>query len=51
MAAALTVCLGDWTVRPSINYVTWLSSNIRDTDAYGTASDNFFAGIGVSMAF
>jgi hypothetical protein len=40
-----------WTVTPSLNYVTLLSSTIRDTDAYSTDSDYFFAGVSISKSF
>jgi hypothetical protein len=43
--------MGNWTVAPSLNYVTLLSDDIRDTDAYGTDSDFFFAGIGLVKKF
>jgi hypothetical protein len=43
--------LGGWTVAPSLNYVTLLSGSIRDTDAYGTDSDYFFAGVSLSKSF
>jgi hypothetical protein len=39
------------TITPSLNYVTLLSDNIRDTDVYGTASDYFFVGIGLTKKF
>jgi hypothetical protein len=40
-----------WTLTPSLNYVTLPSSTLRDTDAYDTASDYFFVGIGLSKSF
>jgi hypothetical protein len=40
-----------WKIMPSVNYVTLVSDDIRDTDAYGTNSDFFFAGIGASKSF
>jgi hypothetical protein len=40
-----------WTVVPSLNYVTLLSDDIRATDAYGTDSDFFFAGVGLVRRF
>lgn len=40
-----------WNLVPSLNYVTLLSDDIRDTDAYGTDSDFFFAGISLSKSF
>lgn len=41
----------DWTVAPSLNYITLLSDVIRDTDVYGTDGDFFFAGISLSKSF
>ena len=38
-------------ITPSINYVTLLSDDIRETDVYGTASDFFFVGIGITKKF
>lgn len=40
-----------WTIAPSANYVTLLSDDIRDSDAYGTDSDFFFAGVSCSKRF
>jgi len=39
------------TITPSVNYVTLLSDDMRDTDVYGTASDFFFVGIGLTKKF
>jgi len=39
------------TVAPTLNYVTLLNDDIRDTDAYGTDSDFFFAGVSLSKSF
>ncbi len=41
----------DLTITPSLNYVTLLSDDLRDTDAYGTDSDFFFVGIGLTKKF
>lgn len=40
-----------WSFTPSLNFVTLLSDDIRDTDAYRTESDYFFAGISMSKSF
>lgn len=40
-----------WTVNPSLNYVTLVSNSIRRTNAFGTDSDFFFVGIGLSKGF
>lgn len=39
------------TITPSVNYVTLLSDDLRDTDVYGTDSDFFFVGIGLTKKF
>lgn len=39
------------TITPSLNYVTLLSDDIRKMDTYGTDSDFFFVGIGISKKF
>ncbi|MBN1805151.1 MAG: hypothetical protein JW837_07870 [Sedimentisphaerales bacterium] len=39
------------TITPSLNYVTLLSDDIREMDTYGTDSDFFFVGIGISKKF
>ena len=39
------------TITPSLNYVTLLSDDLRDTDTYGTASDFFFVGISLTKKF
>jgi hypothetical protein len=44
----LPFCFGSWTIRPSINYATMLSSDIREvTDK----SDNIWFGVGISTSF
>ncbi len=43
--------MSGWTVTPTLNYVTLLSESIRKTDTYDTASDYFYAGIGISTSF
>lgn len=40
-----------WTMAPSLNYVTLVSNDIRDTDTYGTDSDFFFSGVSFSKRF
>lgn len=51
VSVSFPVALGDCTLTPSLNYVTLLSDDIRDTDAYGTDSDFFIAGVGLSKRF
>jgi hypothetical protein len=51
LSASFPFEVAGWTVTPSVNYITLVSDDIRDTDAYGTSSDYFFAGIGASKSF
>jgi len=51
LSLAFPATIGGWTVTPKMGYSKLLSSDIKDSDAYGTSSDNFFAGIGVSVSF
>jgi hypothetical protein len=50
-SVSLPIEIAGWTLSPSLNYITLLSDDIRNTDVYGTESDFFFAGIGVSKSF
>jgi hypothetical protein len=50
-SVAFPVEIGSWTVAASLNYVTLVSDDIRDTDVYGTDSDFFFAGMSLSKRF
>ena len=50
-SASFPFDVAGWTVVPSLNYVTLLSDDIRATDAYGTDSDFFYAGIGLAKRF
>ena len=43
--------IAGWTLSPSLNYITLVSDDIRDTDVYGTDSDFFFAGISLLKSF
>jgi hypothetical protein len=56
LSLALPIAMGDWTLTPSINYVSLMDNDIRASDAYATNSDNdksdyFYAGIGLSTEF
>jgi hypothetical protein len=52
VSASYPITMGAWTLKPSLNYVTLVSDNIRATDAYGeTSSDYLFAGMSISRAF
>lgn len=50
-SVAFPMEMADWKVAPSLNYVTLVSDDIRDTDVYGTDSDFFFAGLSLSKKF
>ncbi len=50
-SVAFPFTIKGWTVTPSLNYVTLVSDDIRDTDVYGTNSDFFFAGVSISKKF
>ena len=51
LSVAFPFSLGSWTVTPSANYVTLVDSDVKDSDAFDTASDYFFTGIGLSTSF
>lgn len=42
---------GEWTVGPTVRYVTLVSDDIRDSDVYGTASDFLVAGVSLRRTF
>jgi hypothetical protein len=48
LTTGLPICLGNWTIKPSINYATMLSDSIRSaTDK----SDNLWGGLSLSTSF
>jgi len=51
LSASFPFEVAGWMFTPSVNYVTLLSDDIRNTDAYGTDSDFLFAGISFSKKF
>ncbi len=51
VGVAFPMAFGGWTVSPSMTYVTLLDSDVRNSDAYDTASDYFFTGISLSTSF
>jgi len=51
VSVAFPVTVGSWTVSPSVNYVTLLDSEIRNSDVFDTASEYFFAGVSLSTSF
>ena len=48
LTAALPVCFGSWTLKPSINSSEMLSDPVR---AATDKSDNLWAGVGLSRSF
>ncbi len=40
-----------WGISPSLNYVTLVNGEVRETDAFNKQSDYFFAGIGAAKGF
>ncbi|AQT69318.1 hypothetical protein STSP2_02507 [Anaerohalosphaera lusitana] len=53
VSAAWPTALGEtgWTFTPSISYVTLVDNDLRDSDAFGTASDHFYTGLSLSTSF
>jgi len=50
-SATFPIDVSGWQVTPSLTYVALVSDDIRDTDVYGTDSDFFFVGVGISKRF
>jgi len=40
-----------WGISPSLNYVTLVNGEVRETDTFNKQSDYFFAGIGAAKGF
>lgn len=51
LSASLPIEVSSWTITPSVNYVRLLGSDVRNSNAYGTDDDLFYAGIGLSKEF
>ena len=51
LSASFPFEIGGVSITPSVNYSVLLDSDIKDSDCYSTSSDEFFVGIGLSMAF
>jgi hypothetical protein len=51
VSVAFPMEIGGWTFSPSINYVTLLDSDLRESDVYAGGSDYFFTGISLSKSF
>ena len=47
-SAGLPVCIGSWTIKPSVNYSMMLNNEIRDATV---KSDNIWVGVGLSKSF
>jgi hypothetical protein len=48
LTAGLPICLGNWTLKPSVNYATMLSDSIRSA---ADKSDNLWGGLSLSTSF
>ena len=48
LSAALPICLGKWTIKPTVAYSTMLDSDIR---AATEKSENLYGGVGVAYQF
>ena len=48
LTVALPICLGRWTVKPSVGYSAMLNEDIRDTTIN---SDNLWAGVTLAKTF
>ncbi len=51
LSMSFPVEIRGWTVAPSLNYVTLMNGKVRDSDAYRSESDYFFAGFSVAKGF
>ncbi|MHC4758555.1 MAG: hypothetical protein ACYTE8_07845 [Planctomycetota bacterium] len=51
LSASFPVGLGNWTLAPSINYVSLLSDGARKSDRYSKDSDYLFGGVSLSKSF
>lgn len=51
LSVAFPVEIGGWTFAPSLNYVTLLSDDVRESDSYARGSDYFFTGLSLSTSF
>lgn len=51
LSASFPFEVAGWSVTPSINYVTLISGDIKDTNTYGTDDDFFYVGIGFAKGF
>ena len=51
LSVAFPMEIGGWTFKPSVNYVSIVSSDLREADTYRPESDYFFTGLSLSKAF
>ncbi len=49
--ASLPFRVGSFTIAPSVNYVTLLDNDIKDSDAFDKKSDYFYWGVSLSTSF
>jgi hypothetical protein len=43
--------ISGWSLSPSLNYVSLVNGNVRETDTYSSSSDYFFGGISAAKVF
>jgi hypothetical protein len=48
LTAGLPICLGKWTIKPSVGYSTMIDDNVRTATP---KSDNLWAGVGAAYEF
>ncbi|MBN2590768.1 MAG: MipA/OmpV family protein [Sedimentisphaerales bacterium] len=51
LSASFPIDLNGWCITPSINYVSLVNSDIKNTNMYNTDNSEFFVGIGLSKGF
>ncbi|MHC4266401.1 MAG: hypothetical protein ACYSUK_10780 [Planctomycetota bacterium] len=51
LSASFPIGLGNWTLAPSINYVSLLSDGTRSSNKYSNDSDYLFGGVSLSRSF
>jgi hypothetical protein len=51
LSASLPVEVAGWIITPGVDYVRLISSDIRDTNAYGADDDLFYTGVSFAREF
>ena len=51
LSASFPIGLGNWTLSPSINYVSLLRDGVRSSNKYSSDSDYLFGGVSLSRSF